>query len=575
MNVRLALLSLGLLPSFACADNPQAPDAPQADLPAASFSADVLGDVPARAGDPRYTFVNMPDDSLWSQLAQTDTTALVGLKAPGARRGTYKGRTLVAATEKATGEQAVAATSGITLLNKRDELPIIRVKIADEKALTQLRRLPFVDYVEPNLSRDFSYSGGCSNDPWSGARFYSPSGDVLPEIYARMGIDLAWNRSSGRGITVGDVDTGIYGSNPELTGSFVSGASTNRFTTNLYIAYYSSPYITSSGCSHGTRMAGLIAAPRNGVGAIGVAWGANFVSVKHNDDVAVFDAGHAIDGISAAAQRSNIIAMAWGAPFWYSSIEATIEYWHYNYGRLFIGATGTTPTCGFYPWDAVERYTQFPARMSEVVAVSAADLQNRLACDSHSGAEVAAYYGYPTTGISNVASDVFAMRGSSSATAVVAGAAALIWSRFGTNRDDVRARLRQGASQYPHSDGQTGFGVINVMKSLGGMTNTNLNGCSNMRWQADCQFSYKLLSCTPKSFSVSPIGGSGSYSYSWSTGSTSSSTSLMLCPTAGRTEYYGIAATVTDNSDGTSIYKHVNIGVTSSDPDGACPTCPV
>jgi hypothetical protein len=533
-------------------------------------------DVPPRSADAEATFVHMSDDSLWNRVAEMDSSVLVGLKAPGTRRGTYQGKLLIGSAARLKGREAVLALRGVTLLQEIDEPPILRIRLPDASTLVKLRRLPFVDYVEPALSNRFSFEGGCSNDPWTGGTWPTGPSDAVPFLYVLMGVDLAWNRSDGRNITVGGLDTGIYVGNPQMTSGIRGGLSSNRTARYFHTTRYSSPYISSSGCSHGTRLGGIMAAPRDGVGAVGVAWGANFVSVRHQDDVAAvypFEVASAIEGIHLAGQNSNIIAMAWGTYDTFNSVAETIRIYH-AVNRLFIGATGTTPSCATIPWDGWERKTLFPASMPEVVAVAAADDMQQLACDSHRGGEVAAYYGYPTTGISTSASDLRNMRGASSATAAVAGAAALIWSKYGTNRDDVRTRLRQSGSNYPSFNSATGYGVINVMRALGGMVNTNLSGCTNARWQDYCRFVYKLASCQMRNFYISPIGGDGPYTYIWSNGSTGSSTSIQLCPTPGSIRKYTVSATVTDADQygNTRISKSISIEVLDS--NNPCPTCP-
>lgn len=577
MHQRTRLAAIGALVALTanCTDRTASlVDSDPEELPPVTVAQ--MRDVPPRSADLEATFVHMSDDSLWNRVADGDSSVLLGLKAAGTRRGTYQGRLLIGPADRVRGRDAVLALEGVTLLQEIDAPPILRVKLRDSSTLVKLRRLPFVDYVEPAVSDRFSFEGGCSNDPWAGGTWSPGLPDVVPLLYLWMGVDLAWNRSDGRNITVAGLDTGIYSGNPQMTYGIRGGQSSNRTAQYLHTSRYSSPYISSSGCSHGTRLGGIMAAPKDGVGAVGVAWGANFVSVRHQDDVAAvypFEVASAIEGLHLAGQNANIIAMAWGTYDVFNSVAETIRMYHAS-GRLFVGATGTTPSCATIPWDGWERSTLFPASMPEVVAVAAADHMQQLACDSHRGGEVAAYYGYPTTGISTSAGDLRNMRGASSATAAVAGAAALIWSKYGSNRDDVRARLQQSGSNYPAFSSATGYGVINVMRALGGMVNTNLSGCTNMRWQTDCRFVYKLASCQTRNFYISPVGGDGPYSYVWSDGSTGSSTSLRLCPAPGAIRNYTLGAAVTDADQygNTRIWKSISIEVLDS--NNPCPTCP-
>jgi len=68
----------------------------------------------------------------------------------------------------------------------------------------------------------------------------------------------------------------------------------------------------SSACSHGTRMAGVLAAPMNGYGVVGVAWKSSLASVRQAGriwDVNSYDAQQAIR--DAAVRGSTVIVMAW------------------------------------------------------------------------------------------------------------------------------------------------------------------------------------------------------------------------------------------------------------------------
>lgn len=311
-----------------------------------------------------------------------------------------------------------------------------------------------------------------------------------------------------------------------------------------------------------------------------------FPDGDRDSDIDAYQAGYAI---SAAADPviggAHIIAMAWGSLYSYSYISDTIDYWYYaatpSGGVLFVGAAGTTnnpdwlgggcPSPGI-PTD----FVIFPARKPQVMAITALNESGWTACESHYGPEVeiAAHTYQPTLGPTALGSaPTIKFAGSSAATATVSGIAALVWSRYPwMTRDQVRARLHQSSSKYPNRDSRFGYGLINAHRALGGMWYANLGGSCTT---TDCTFHYKLSSCTTKTYYLSQKGGDGPYTYRWSTGSTSNSASLRICPTAGRTEYYSISGTVTDQSDGTALYRNVRIEVVSSDPDGACPTCPV
>jgi subtilisin family serine protease len=400
-----------------------------------------------------------------------------------------------------------------------------------------------------------------------------------------MAISNAWRRSNGQDITIGFTDTGIDPGQPQLTYEFAASGTPSYGRTSRYLDWRGNPDQSAwaDKCGHGTRIAQAAAGPNDGKNSVGVAWKSNLVMVRHDFDVfadpfypgGVSDAYQAGQAISRAGENgAKIIAMAWGAAESSPYISDIIDSWHYGANQvLFVGAAGTSG-CDLY-LDWLKDEIPFPARKGEVVAVTGVDYYGQPSCESHRGpkVELAAHVYQITAGARTLGhADVVTMDGSSNATGTIAGVAALIWSRYRwMSRDQVRSRLHQSSSYYPNRDSRIGYGVINAHRALGGMWYASI-GCGN---KTDCKFLYKLASCTTQYYSVSYKGGDGPYSFRWSTGSTSSSTSLTLCPTAGRTEYYGISVTVTDNSDGTSLYRNARLEVVSSDPDGACPTCPV
>lgn len=208
------------------------------------------------------------------------------------------------------------------------------------------------------------------------------------------------------------------------------------------------------------------------------------------------------------------------------------------------------------------------------MAVTGVDYYGMIACEAHYGpkVEVAAHVYQPTTGaVGKGSAQVVNISGSSNATAVIAGVAALIWSRFPSlSRDEVRLRIHQGGLSYPTRGTSIGYGVINAHKSLGGLWYADV-GCGN---RGQCEFLYKLWNCQTKTFYISHKGGDGPFTYRWGTGDRGNQTSMTVCPTPGREERYSLSVNVTDQSDGTTIHRFLGITVISSNPDDACPNCP-
>jgi hypothetical protein len=187
----------------ACADDAIPPTGPSAAGPAAAKQPALRGVIPTRAQERPGTFADMPDEALWQHVAFSGGRAVVGLKAPGAARGVYRGEVLVTMAEASQARQAVGRHPGVTVIATDDRLPLLDVEIATLDALRKLRGLPIVDYVEPVRARgDIAQWGSVGGCGWPGAWEGEPlattaTGDRYSPRFDAMGIPAAWDVSSG------------------------------------------------------------------------------------------------------------------------------------------------------------------------------------------------------------------------------------------------------------------------------------------------------------------------------------------------------------------------------------------
>jgi len=461
-----ALLALAAL--AACSDGVTTPGG-QAAPPRAASAALPEGQIPTRRQQHPGTFIEKTDAELWAFVQASDGLVAVGLKAPGGVRGTWRGKVLVDRGQKAQGRAAVLAQRGVELVDADDLLPVLQLRLADQAALAAIRKLPFVDYVEPVIIHQdvapFAGVGGCGwGSAWTGDRQYTATGDIYSQKFTAMGIPAAWSYSSGAGVKVGLIDTGVSSAQGELTTSFATGQSTGRTVSLLRISSQSSAY---DECGHGTRMAGIIAAPWDGKSVGGIAYRASLVSVRHASGVATVNSSDAAASVRLANQNgAQVIVMAWESLNWLWQVSDEIEYWHYSRPVLFFGAAGTSGC-----WDGIlDSNVVFPADMPEVVAVTGVTYPGGgVPCGIHHGSDVelTSYLDVPSTG--QTTADVVGMGGSSNATAVAGGIAALVWSRNpAMTRDQVRARLQQTAQYYPNRNSEEGYGLMNAYRAVTG-----------------------------------------------------------------------------------------------------------
>ncbi|MCB0399319.1 MAG: S8 family serine peptidase, partial [Winogradskyella sp.] len=296
-------------------------------------------------------------------------------------------------------------------------------------------------------------------------------------------IPQAWNYSTGSGVTIGLIDTGVSASQYLLNSSgFNDGASTGRFVQK-YGTFIDSAWWWSSNydgphdkCGHGTAMGSTMAAPRNDDGMpVGVAYNANLVAYRATEDVLLNDY-HERKGVSMAltqlGNRSDvkIISMSIGYVWSIGNIKDAVKY-AYSKGKLIFAAGGTSTsfTNGFG--------VIFPATMSETVAVTGVDDgSNYERCDTcHSGNKIDFTIIMEGDNNTSKAPPVLGFNtgqrrytgGSSVATATTAGIAALIWSRYPSwSRTQVLNRLKQSSDFYPTKSSNFGYGNINALQAV-------------------------------------------------------------------------------------------------------------
>ena len=144
----------------------------------------------------------------------------------------------------------------------------------------------------------------------------------------------------------------------------------------------------------------------------------------------------------------------------------------YGKGKLIFCAAGTSTS--FTNWAGVV----FPARMSETVAVTGVKEGSRYQrCNNcHSGRQVdftmvmqRADSDRTSLTLSDSGDGLAYIGGSSVATAMTAGVAALVWSQNPSwDREAVLQRLKESADLYPGRDRAFGWGTLDAYEAVGG-----------------------------------------------------------------------------------------------------------
>ena len=110
---------------------------------------------------------------------------------------------------------------------------------------------------------------------------------------ARINVIPAWQNTTGSGIVVATLDTGVNANHFELAGKVVSVAGGSSVDVD-------------GGGGHGTSIAGVIAAGFNGAGMLGVAYDAKVLPIGVANSSRFADSNSAASGINLAASRGDV-----------------------------------------------------------------------------------------------------------------------------------------------------------------------------------------------------------------------------------------------------------------------------
>ncbi|MCK5583358.1 MAG: S8 family serine peptidase, partial [Elusimicrobiales bacterium] len=261
------------------------------------------------------------------------------------------------------------------------------MKVAN--GIKSLKKIKGAEFVEPN---NVYRINRVPNDSYLSAQY------ALDQINAYG----AWEYETGFSsrVTVAVLDTGIDGTNTELSGKLVG---TSRFfnPNNLLNDNDTTESVNeppTAACNHGTRVAGAAAATsNNSSGIAGISWGAKLVSLKVFDDAdctsncgdATAD-GWATDDGAIVSVISHIVNNMVGDPV---------------YGKIVLNMSiGGLPPCSGPMQTAINlasttvvmvaaagNYSasvNSPACCNNVIPVGATDSSNKLASFSTTGPEM-------------------------------------------------------------------------------------------------------------------------------------------------------------------------------------------
>ncbi|WP_328460510.1 S8 family peptidase [Actinoplanes sp. NBC_00393] len=267
-----------------------------------------------------------------------------------------------------------------------------------------------------------------------------------------MRVPEAWQRSTGAGVTVAVVDSGVDDTHPDLIGQVLPG----------YNAITDAPGGTTDENGHGTHVAGTIAAlTGNGTGVASVAPDARILPVKVlGADNRGWTSDFAEGVVWAADHGAQVINMSLGSTTQTGAVSTAIDYAR-SRNVVVVASAGNSRAQG--------SPTNYPAADAGVIGVAATDSADIVASYSNAGnyVDVAA----PGSGIlSTVPQGGYAYYNGTSMAAphVSAVAALLVASRPGITPDQVESALTSSAVDRgaPGKDVDYGYGRVDAAGAL-------------------------------------------------------------------------------------------------------------
>ncbi|HEY9246382.1 MAG TPA: S8 family serine peptidase [Candidatus Methanoperedens sp.] len=335
-------------------------------------------------------------------------------------------------------------TNGGNIRHTYQIIPAISTRLSEE-AIKEMKKNPRIAYIE----NDKIYQAAVDE--------YDSSWGVN-HIGSKIVQD---NNINGTGVKIAVLDTGIDYNHEELRDNYKGGYNFVFNNSDPFDDY--NTYI--GGKSHGTHVAGIIAAKRNGMGVVGVAPNASIYAVKVLDGAGIGMESWLISGIEwAVNNKMDIISMSLGGGQDEPdsiALKTAVDN-AYNAGVLLVASAGNT-----YGGNVTQ-----PARYDSVISVTATDEKDNAASFSAKGPQIE--LAAPGVNITSTIVGGYDTKGGTSMAAPhVTGTAALIMSGNNledlngdglVNNKDIRLQLQRTAKDLGDQgkDNTYGYGLVDA-----------------------------------------------------------------------------------------------------------------
>ncbi|WP_374206429.1 type VII secretion-associated serine protease mycosin [Streptomyces sp. WAC04114] len=291
-----------------------------------------------------------------------------------------------------------------------------------------------------------------------------------PWSLQRVLLDELWSQSTGKGMRVAVIDTGVDVTNPQLTDAVDVKSGRNFLPENLKDddgnpIERGKENGTTDTVGHGTKVAGIIAArPAKGTGFVGLAPEATIIPIQQNDAEGNGDVGTLTDAIRYAVQAgADVINISQDTTKPMKSTSDLALAINQALARkiVVVASAGNDGLGG----NVKETY---PASYEGVLAVAASDRNNERAAFSQSGE----FVGVAAPGVDMISTvpkgGHCSDNGTSFSAPYVAGLAALIKAKHPDwTARQVVAQIEQTAERTTAGhDRLVGWGVVDPVRAL-------------------------------------------------------------------------------------------------------------
>lgn len=340
---------------------------------------------------------------------------------------------------------SVLKSDGIHVLSRLDIIHGVSC-ILDSDQKDSIKSMPYVRYIDSDaelfmLDNDIPMFSFVQNE------VVTQSVENIDWGIQRIEAPAVWEKATGKDVIIGIIDTGISLLHPDLKDSVVDGF--NAINGGSY----------NDDNNHGTYVASVISARRNGIGIVGVAPESKLYAIKAMNKDGRGYISDIIKGCQWAIEKGvKLINMSLGSGHRSTALCETIDVLAKN-NIITIAASGNEGKPNIY----------YPARDNVTICVGGSDINDKRASWSNYGQKLREN-GVLAPGDWIMTANRFGkwqrVSGTSIATPHVTGMIALIMEKGYYDPEIVRKLIFEGASQFDTPDEYNGHGIVNAKNTF-------------------------------------------------------------------------------------------------------------